>query len=125
MELAEAISEVTKFVREGQDNARQLGEIRATLLVNFGTNSKAKDLYGFGIEDKRAENESTLNLLVFVLQELVKLAADSSQQRLEEREACKEIAEYWAGNIAYPISSKKTGQQVAQEIVNKIEKRSK
>lgn len=71
-DLTSAFEAIAGVIKEAQDNSFQLGEIRATLLVNFGPTSLSMHRYGFQIDKEGLENtDKTINILSFVLTKLI------------------------------------------------------
>ena len=76
------LSDIAAVLRDFKNTSEEIGEIRATLIANFGPFSKSMQLYGFCLGGNRSFGEniahgvcpddSTLTLLVRVLEELIK-----------------------------------------------------
>lgn len=81
MTIENAIKEFTNAFMEFGNTQYQLGELRATLLTNFGPTSRSKELYGFQIETEGIHNKhSTLSILVAILESLIKRGDEARKE---------------------------------------------
>ena len=64
---SEALDVIESRLRRGERAERELGEIRATVLVNFGPNGRLKSIHSSG----DGEGRSTMELVFYALEKLI------------------------------------------------------